>query len=64
MLNLPIFQPMLLADTDKINSVGLRHLRRMAPPGPSEAGRRHAHAHRTDRPSSVPTGRVGANVII
>ena len=64
MLTLPIFQPMLLADTDKINSVGLRHLRHMAPPGPPEAGRRHAHAHRTDRPSSVPTGRVGANVII
>ena len=52
MLNLPIFQPMLLADIDKINSAGLRHLRSMAPPGPPEVGRRpNAHA---PRPNSAP----------
>ena len=49
MLSLPLFQPMLLADTDKINSAGLRHLRSMAPPPPPEVGRRHAQ-----RPNSAP----------
>ena len=62
MLNLPVFQPMLLADTDKINSHGLRHLRNMDPPGPPEVGRRHAHPH---RPNSAP-GRepTRANVVL
>ena len=49
MLNDALFQPMLLADTDKINSAGLRHLRSMPPPPPPEVGRRPAQ-----RPYSTP----------